>query len=378
MHSPNQPATRLAVRLAFLVAGFGLACWAPLVPFAKQQLAVDDGVLGVLLLCLGVGSIIAMLLSGIISARYGSKPIVIAGGIGLALALPLLTLATTPFALGAVLFVFGASLGAVDVAINVQALEVEGAANRPLMSGFHALFSVGGFLGAGAVTFFLSIGLSALVACLICSAFMLIAMILAAPGLLPSRSNHDGPFFVLPKGLVLLLAVLTAITFLVEGAILDWSALLITSQGHVSETQGGLGYMLFAIAMTIGRFAGDGITTRFGDKAIMLWGGLITIFGFLVLLLIPHGYISLSGFFLIGLGASNLVPVLFRRAGSQKIMPPALAVAAVAMLGYAGMLVGPAGVGFVADLFGLPASFWMLALLMCLIPVTAKAVTRPD
>jgi len=376
MHSPDQPATRLAVRLSFLVAGFGLACWAPLVPFAKQQLAVDDGVLGVLLLCLGVGSVIAMLLSGIISARYGSKPIVILGGVGLALSLPLLTLATTPFALGAVLFVFGASLGAIDVAINVQAVEVERAANRPLMSGFHALFSVGGFLGAGIVTFFLSFGLSAVAACLICSVLMLIAMAIASPRLLRTSQNHDGPFFVLPKGLVLLLSILAAITFLVEGAILDWSALLITGEGRVSEAEGGLGYMLFAIAMTLGRFAGDSITTHFGDKAIMLWGGLLTIFGFLVLLLIPHVYLSLSGFFLIGLGASNIVPVLFRRAGSQKLMSPALAVAAVTMLGYAGMLVGPAGMGFVADLFGLPASFWMLALLMCLVPFSAKAVTR--
>lgn len=376
MHSADNPATHLAVRLSFLVAGFALSCWAPLVPFAKQQLAVDDGVLGVLLLCLGVGSIIAMLFAGIISARYGSKPIVIAGGIGLALSLPLLTLATTPMELGAALLVFGASLGAVDVAINVQAVEVERAASRPLMSGFHALFSVGGFLGAGAVTLFLSFDLSAFVACLICSVAMLVAMAVAAPRLLRTSQCQEGSLFVLPKGLVLLLAILAAITFLVEGAILDWSALLITGEGRVSETQGGIGYMLFAIAMTIGRFAGDSIAARFGDKSIMLWGGLITIIGFLVLLLIPNGYVSLSGFFLIGLGASNIVPVLFRRAGSQNIMSPALAIAAVTMLGYAGMLVGPAAVGFVADIFGLPASFWMLALLMCMVPLSAKAVTR--
>lgn len=376
MHSPNQPSTRLAVRLSFLVAGFGLACWAPLVPFAKQQLAVDEGVLGVLLLCLGVGSIVAMVMSGIISARYGSKPVVIAGGLGLVITLPLLTLVNAPWELGLVLFFFGGSLGAVDVAINLQAVEVERAANRPLMSGFHALFSVGGFLGAGAVTFFLSLGLSALVTCLICSALMLAAVIVAAPGLLRTSQNHSGPLFVLPRGLVLLLALLMAITFLVEGAILDWSALLIIGEGRVPESLGGLGYMLFAIAMTIGRFAGDSIAHRFGDNAIMWWGGLLTIFGFLVLLLTPNGHLSMSGFFLIGLGASNIVPVLFRRAGSQKIMPAALAVAAVTTIGYAGMLLGPAAMGFVADLWSLPASFWMLALMMCAVPLAARAVTK--
>jgi MFS family permease len=376
MQSPDQPKTRLAVRLSFLVAGFGVACWAPLVPFAKQQLAVDDGVLGVLLLCLGVGSIVAMVMSGIISARYGSRPLVIAGGLGLAISLPLLTLATTPWELGLVLFVFGGSLGAIDVAMNLQAVEVERAANRPLMSGFHALFSVGGFLGAGAVTFLLSLGLNPLLTCLICSALMFIFIIIAVPGLLRTSQNHSGPLFALPRGLVLIIAMLMAITFLVEGAILDWSALLIIDEDRVPESLGGLGYMLFAIAMTIGRFAGDSIAHRFGDKAIMWWGGLFTIFGFLVLLLAPNGYLSLSGFFLIGLGASNIVPVLFRRAGSQKIMPAALAVAAATTIGYAGMLLGPAVMGFVADLWSLPVSFWMLAVMMCAVPLAARAVTK--
>jgi MFS family permease len=96
------PAARLATRLAFLVAGFGVACWAPLVPFAKQRLGVDDAVLGMLLLCIGLGSVIAMVITGALSARYGSKPIIVAGGIGLAVTLPLLAVAGTPLTLGIV------------------------------------------------------------------------------------------------------------------------------------------------------------------------------------------------------------------------------------------------------------------------------------
>src|SRR5438552_13858628 len=145
MSCADRPATRLATRLAFLVAGFGIAAWAPLVPFAKAALAVDDGVLGLLLLCLGIGSVIAMLLTGVLSTRYGSKPIVLAGGFGLAIVLPLLSIAGTPWTLGLSLFAFGAALGSIDVAINIHAIEVEHAAKRPLMSGFHALSSLGGF-----------------------------------------------------------------------------------------------------------------------------------------------------------------------------------------------------------------------------------------
>ena len=148
MPSADRPATRLATRLAFLVAGFGLACWAPLVPLAKQRLMIDDGILGLLLLCLGIGSVGAMLLTGALSARYGSKPMIIVGGLGVAVLLPLLSIASSPLTLGLSLLAFGAALGSLEVAMNIHAVEVERAAGRPLMSGFHALFSIGGFAGS--------------------------------------------------------------------------------------------------------------------------------------------------------------------------------------------------------------------------------------
>ena len=191
MSSANRPATRLATRLSFLVAGFGIACWAPLVPFAKQRLAIDDGTLGLLLLCLGVGSVVAMLLTGFLSARYGSKPIIIIGGLGLAILLPLLPIANSPLTLGFSLFVFGASLGSIDVAMNIHAVEVERAAGRPLMSGFHALFSVGGFAGSTLVTSLLSLRLGTLASTLICSVLMLIAMLVAWPRLIRSVHIRD-------------------------------------------------------------------------------------------------------------------------------------------------------------------------------------------
>ena len=376
MQSADRPETRLATRLAFLIAGFGLACWAPLVPFAKARLGVDDGVLGILLLCLGLGSVAAMLATGILSARYGSKPIIIAGGFGLALTLPILTIASTPFTLGITLAAFGASLGSLDVAMNIHAVEVEKGANRPLMSGFHALFSIGGFIGSLLVTLLLSVHAGPLVATLLSSALMVAAMVVAWPRLLKTVPSEDAPLFAIPRSFVLLLAVLAAITFLVEGAILDWSALLLTTQGRVEASHGGLGYMLFAIAMTVGRLAGDTITAKLGDRAIMLWGGLIAVAGFVVLLLSPIAILAMSGFLLIGLGASNIVPVLFRKGGTQTVMPAGLAVAAITMCGYAGVLIGPASVGFVANHIGLSNSFWMLAILLCAAPLCAGIVTR--
>jgi predicted MFS family arabinose efflux permease len=371
----NQPAARLATRLAFLVAGFGVACWAPLVPFAKQRLGVDDGVLGMLLLCIGLGSVAAMVVTGALSARYGSKPIIVAGGCGLAAILPLLTVVGTPLTLGAALLAFGASLGSLDVAMNIHAIEVERTAGKPLMSGFHALFSVGGFAGSTLVTLLLSMHIGPLESTSICAALMLAAVVIARSRLIDTAEANDGPLFVAPRGIVLVLAGLTAITFLVEGALLDWSALLITGAGLVAATQGGLGYMLFSIAMTAGRLAGDAVTARVGDRAMVFWGGVFATAGFVVLLTAPLAAIAMTGFLLIGLGASNVVPVLFRQAGTQRAMPAALAVVAITTTGYAGNLVGPAGVGFVARGIGLPGAFWLLAVLLCLVPCCARLVT---
>lgn len=375
MSTADRPETRLATRLAFLVAGFGVACWAPLVPYAKQRLAVDAGTLGLLLLCLGVGSVTTMLFAGVISARWGSKPVILAGAVGLTVLLPLLAIASTPWALGLTLFGFGGSLGSLDVAMNVHAVEVERAAQRPLMSGFHAHFSLGGFAGAGLMTFLLSMHLGGPASTLICGVPMLVGTVLAWPRLLRTTRAGDGPLFVLPRGVVLLLAVLAGSMFLAEGALLDWSALLITSTGLVAVTQGGLGYLLFSIAMTAGRLGGDSVVTRVGDRATLVWGGLLAVAGFVLLLVAPVAALAMAGFLLIGLGASNLVPVLFRRTGTQSVMPVGMAVAAITFTGYAGNLMGPAGIGFIAKAWGLRPAFWLLASFPALVALSARFVS---
>lgn len=367
-------AAQLATRLAFFVAGFGIACWAPLVPFAKQRLGVDDATLGLLLLSLGVGSVASMLAAGLLSARYGSKPVVIVSGLALSVLLPPLVIATTPVTLALALFAFGAALGSLDVAVNIQAIEVERLSARPLMSGFHAQFSIGGFAGSGVMTALLAFEIAPLPGTLACCAIALAAMIIAIPRLIAGKPAESGPLLVLPHGAVLLLAALAAIMFLVEGAMLDWSALLLTASGRLPAAQAGLGYIMFSIAMTIGHLAGDVVVARIGDRATLLWGSVMAITGFVVLLAVPSVVSAMTGFALVGLGASNLVPVLFRRAGAQTVMPVGLAVAAVTTAGYSGVLLGPAGIGFVAAATSLSTAFWLLAALLVVVLASAPLV----
>ncbi|MBO9685356.1 MAG: MFS transporter [Mitsuaria chitosanitabida] len=372
----DRPEHRLAVRLAFLVAGFGIACWAPLVPFARERLGIDDGALGALLLCLGLGSVAAMVAAGALSTRFGTRPVIVGSGLGLALVLPWLVVAASPWTLGLALMAFGACLGSLDVAMNINALEVERGAGRPMMSGFHALYSVGGFIGAGVMTLLLSTGFEPLHAVLLAAAPMVVAMVVAWPYVLATGRSAEGPLFVRPRGVVWLMALLAAATFLAEGAVLDWGALLITGAGLVPEAQGGLGFMLFSVAMTAGRFAGDAIVSRLGDRATLRVGGLVAVAGVAALLLASSPIVAFVGFVLIGLGASNLVPVLFRRAGQQSVMPAAFAVSAVTTAGYAGVLLGPALIGFLTQAIGLASAFWLLAALLVLVPLSAGRLTR--
>ncbi|MCB2018165.1 MAG: MFS transporter [Hydrogenophaga sp.] len=370
----DTPATRLATRLAFLVAGFAVACWAPLVPFAKQRLGVAEGALGLLLLSLGVGSVVAMLGSGWYCARHGTRSVILGGGAGVTLLLPLLSVADQWPAMALVLFLFGASVGSLDVAMNVHALAVERAAGRPLMSGFHALFSFGGLLGAAMMTLLLSAGATSRASTLLGSLLMFGALVVVAPRLLRSASQAAPPTLAWPRGPVMLLAVMAGVCFLVEGAVLDWSALLLTGRGLVEAARGGLGFMVFSVAMTAGRLGGDALCARWGDRFVLTAGGLLAVAGFGGLLLAPLAVLAMAGFLCIGLGASNLVPVLFRRAGVQTVMPPALAIAAISTTGYAGVLLGPAAIGFVAQLTSLPVAFALLAGLLGLLPLSAHRV----
>ncbi len=373
-YSTTAPA-RLATRLAFFAAGFAMACWAPLIPFAKENIGADEATLGLLLLCIGIGSLIAMPLTGWLAARSGAKPMILIGGFGLAITLPFLIAAQSVWLLGGLLLFIGAFLGTIDVSMNIHAVEVENTEDRPLMSGFHAQFSIGGFAGATLITYLLSRGIEAQVAILIGGAITFAVMAFAAPRFLKAKGGEPVPF-AFPKGIVVLLAVLTGITFLVEGAILDWSALLLVERDITPVEEAGTAYILFSIAMVIGRLTGDKVVAALGGFRILLLGGLLTALGLAMTVLTHSPIASLAGFLLVGLGAANIVPVLFSAAGKQKIMPAGMAIASVTTTGYAGILMGPAIIGFAAHIISLPLAFGLLALMMLAIPLSASVATK--
>ena len=265
------PKQRLSTRLAFLAAGLAMSAWAPLVPFAKARLALGEAELGLLLLCLGAGSLMAMPVTGLLASRYGCRVVVLVSGALTCMILPGLAFAPTPALLGLTLFCFGASLGTLDVAMNVQAVIVERESGGSLMSGFHGLFSVGGFIGAGLMALMLWAGMTPIASSAAISLLVALSLAVCAPHLLrePDAGERDAPLFVVPHGAVIFIGVLCFLCFLAEGAILDWSALLLTAEQGMDASRAGLGYAAFAIAMTLGRLTGDRVVRKLGGKTAM-------------------------------------------------------------------------------------------------------------
>jgi MFS family permease len=372
---------QLSTRIAFLITGLAMSAWAPLIPFVKTRLGIGESALGLLILCFGVGSLIAMPLTGPLVNRYGCRPVITCSLSMMCISLVCLAISPGIAGMAINLLMFGMMLGASDVAMNMQAVVVEKASGRAMMSGFHGFYSLGGILGAVAMSALMWLGLSPFYALICLTTLLLLMLAYCAKDLLVKENNENNsgerqPFFVVPRGRVLLIGALCFIAFLAEGAVLDWSAVFLTSLRGVDPVYAGLGFACFSVAMTLGRFTGDKIVNILGGKRVVFWGGLGAALGFLLVVCVPFTGAAFIGFTLVGAGASNIVPVLFTAAGNQTSMPMGLAIAAVVSMGYAGLLAGPALIGFIAELSSLSVSFGVVALGLMTLAALAGNATR--
>ncbi|MCF0013847.1 MFS transporter [Pseudomonas stutzeri] len=360
----DAPIVRNATRCGFFMAGFGLSVWAPLVPYVRERIEMTDAVFGLLLLCIGIGSLTWMPISGVLVARWGIRPVQLCSVALLALALAGMALTDSIGWLGLALFCFGGSLGVIDVIMNIQAVLVETAVGRRLMSNFHGMYSLGAISGALVLTGLLSLGLAPEV-----GSFMMIGVIVAANlalarGYLPNRAPGGGLAFVRPTGLVMLVGLMCFVVYLAEGAVLDWSALYLTGEKGLEVARGGLGYAAFALMVTIARFAGAQLVNSLGTARVIAFGGMLAAFGIGLSLTAEHWALALVGYGLCGLGCANVSPVLISSLSRQDGMPVQLAVTVATTIGFAGVLAGPAMMGMVAHFSSLGMAFALLAVLL--------------
>lgn len=369
-------AQRLSTRFSFFGLGFATAAWAPLIPFAQQRLHFNHADFGLLLLCSGLGAMLAMPATGKIVQRIGCRVPIGFALLLLAVLLPSLSLWTTPLMMAITLFLFGTAAGSLGVALNIQAVVVEKNSLKSLMSGFHGMASLGGLAGVLTITALLALSISSVMSAFAVSLLLVIIVFLSVPynikavenTLLEASSKVKKSIRQrLPQPLIILIGIACFIIFMTEGAAMDWSGIYLTQQYGVNTTFAGLAYTFFAIAMTTGRFTGHYLIRYFGEKKLLTYSAICATLGLALVSIVPYWWLVLVGYTLVGTGCSNIVPIMFSRAGRQTVMPSAVALSCVSTMAYTGILVGPAFIGMVSELIGLSTVFMALSGLLLLI-----------
>ncbi|MDY7218897.1 MFS transporter [Denitrificimonas sp. JX-1] len=351
----------IASRIGYFIVGIGLSVWAPLVPYVRLKTPMNDATFGLMLLCIGIGSLTCMPTSAALTNRCSIRHCLVVITLILLSALLTVATATSLWILGFALFLFGGSMGVLDVILNVQGLSIEHRANRSMMSNFHGMFSLGTIVGSILMTALLMLGLSALLSTLCVISLMLILSLFAFKGYLDERTLRSQDTFIWPNSWIFLVGLMCFIVYLAEGVILDWSALFLIEEKQIATAQAGLGYASFAVLVATGRFLGDAIVESLGRVRVLVGGGLIAASGIVLSIVSPHWSIALIGYALCGLGSANVSPVLISTLNKQTHMPPHLAITAATTIGFAGVLAGPAMMGVVAHYSSLSIAFTVVA-----------------
>ena len=355
-----------AARAFFFIGGFGTATWAPLVPLLRERLMVGDDVLGMLLLCIGVGSLLTMPLSGALAMRLGCRRVVMTASILFAAILLLVSCVDALSLAVPIVLIFGAVMGCIDVVVNIVAVLVEKGIGRRIMSGMHAFWSLGGFVGAGLYGVWVGLlGLTPFQSTAIAAGLILLLTAVYGRHLIP-YGGGGGALLALPRGIIVFVGMTAFIAFLSEGAVMDWGGVYLTTVRGMDLALAGTGYSVFSAAMLTMRFLGDRVVQRIGALPVAVGGALLAFGGILLVMFAPADVLLYVGFFAIGIGSANIVPVFFSLMGRQDVMPVSAAVSAVSTMGYLGILAGPAAIGFVSSLTTLQTAFAMLAALSIL------------
>jgi MFS family permease len=363
---------RIAVTGVFVVHGLLFASWTAHIPNVKVRLGLTDGTLGFALLGAPVGSVCAMVVSAYLLPRLGSRRIVQITLVGYCAAGPLVGLSGSLPALLGALFVWGAFQGSLDVAMNTQAIMVERAGRRALMSGLHGSWSIGSFAGAGIGALAVGAGITLTSQLLVLGTLaLLLAGLLTTRMLLDAAAQHgaakaaDGsgrrsPTVSRWSGGMVLLGAIAFASMLCEGATADWASVYLAGPLHAAGAESGLGYAAFALAMVTIRLSGNRLLTRFrSDRLLPTLAALATV-GFAVGLLIGRPAAALVGFACLGVGLASVVPAVFSAAGRIPGLHPGTAVATASACGWAGFVCGPPLIGRLASLSSLPTALFLL------------------
>ena len=368
--------SRFAVSLIFAINGMVFGTWASRIPAIVDFHDLSPGSLGLLIFLAGLSAVIAFSIFGRAADRYGAAFITKRATLLLIpLTLIFIAYANSKWMLVFAVIYFGAIHGGDDVAMNAWAAEVEREYTRPVMSSFHAMWSLGAGIGAGlgSLLAFYEVGFK--------NHFSLISIIIFVLALsaafVPFESQKNkkeanSPFISIPKGSLLPVATITFFASLSEGAVADWSAIFLKSVASLNDGNAALGFTVFSVCMFSMRLLGDRISFILGPATAARYSGLVALTGSIILLVSDSFLLLLLGFGLIGLGIAVIIPLAFSRAGNDETISQGTAIASIATLGYGGMLLGPLFLGLIAEITSIKTSFLILPIMAFFIFILSK------
>ena len=372
--------SRAAVSLMFLLNGFMVGCWAPKIPEFAERLQLTKFELGLMILVFGVGSLVMMPLAGAQIAVRGSRVVVRAFAVLLLPMILALTLAPNIWTAAIALFLFGGFIGAMDVAMNANAVSVEKSMRRAIMSSCHAFWSLGGLLGS-AIGGLLISRWGVLGHAEASTAIAVLFLVVAWPMVFGDQPHPDEakPKAKLPMiPLPWLLGIVALFCMVPEGAVLDWSALYLGQEKGASVALSGFGFAAFSATMATMRFAGDFVRDWLGAVRTLRVCTIFAIVGMLTAALAPNAEVAILGFALCGIGISNMVPIAFSAAGNIPGLQPGIGISVVTTLGYSGMLVAPSAIGFAAEHVGFSPVLMALPVLLLVVLALSSLARYAD
>lgn len=367
---------RFGSAVFFFISGCGYASWASRIPNIQNQLHLNEAQLGAVLFALPIGLMFTLPVTGRLLSSYSSRSVLLFGALFLNIVLIFIGLTNTVWQLVITLFCFGSARNLLNISINAQAVGVQAMYKKSIMATFHGIWSVAGFAGAaiGYLMIYYNVPpfyhfLSVSVLLLLFSAWFFPLTLYEEP--IPQTSKK---LFSFPEKALLKFAFICFASMACENTMYDWSGIYFEKAVHVNHRSATVGFVIYMIAMTLGRFVGDWFISRYGVKILLKFSGVFIFSGLLLAALFPYPVIAALGFILVGLGVSCIVPMVFQIAGRSTTMSSGTALASISTIGYIGFLLVPPVVGFVAQVASLRLSFGIIAMLGLLVVIMVNKI----
>jgi MFS family permease len=356
---------RIGAAIFFFISGFGYSTWASRIPTIKQELHLNDAQLGTVLFALPIGLMLTMPLTSRLLSTYSSRVIMLIGSIFLSLVLLLIGFSSSMLQLIIMLFCFGSARNLLTLSINTQGVAVQALYHKSIMASFHGLWSLAGFAGAAVGLLMVYFNVTPAYH----FAFVSIALVVFTLYFIKDTvyqipiKQERRPVFSLPDKYLIKFSFICFASMACENTMYDWSALYFQKEVNPDKTMATAAFVIYLIAMTTGRFAGDKLVTRAGIKTVLNFSGIFIFCGLMTAVFLPYTITAILGFVLVGFGVSCIVPMIFSLAGKSKNMSSSSALASISTVGYLGFVLVPPFVGYIAQNASLRWSFGIIALL---------------